>query len=359
LWLGSPLLPLLRGLPHPILVTFAPLLAWRPLKRLGRFLTHPLTTLPLFVSVMWLWHTPPIYDLALRSPSWHYLQHVCFLSAGLLFWHAIVRPYPSRPTWSPWLLFPTLILADISNTVLAALLTFSNRVIYPYYLEVPHLAGFSPLEDQSTAGVIMWVPGSAAFLLPLLAISIQLLSRSEKTPKPASSLTPGRQSLPMVAPQPQAVLAFDLLRVPLLGRFLRWRHARLMLQLPLLLLAGLVIYDGWRGPQVGALNLAGVLPWIHWRGLLILGLLAVGNIFCMACPFMLPRTLARRWLPATWSWPRWLRSKWLAVVLILTFLWAYEAFSLWDRPWWTACLALAYFAGAVLVDGLFRGASFC
>ena len=46
------------------------------------------------------------------------------------------------------------------------------------------------------------------------------------------------------------------------------------------------------------MNLAGVLPWIHWRGLLILGLLAAGNVFCMACPFLLPRTLARRWLPA-------------------------------------------------------------
>ena len=33
------------------------------------------------------------------------------------------------------------------------------------------------------------------------------------------------------------------------------------------------------------MNLAGVLPWIHWRGLLVLGLLVAGNVFCMACPF--------------------------------------------------------------------------
>ena len=44
-------------------------------------------------------------------------------------------------------------------------------------------------------------------------------------------------------------------------------------------------YDGLRGPQVGAMNLAGVLPWIHWRGFVVLGLLAAGNVFCMACPF--------------------------------------------------------------------------
>jgi ferredoxin len=147
--------------------------------------------------------------------------------------------------------------------------------------------------------------------------------------------------------------------VPLLGRFLRWRHARLSLQLPLLLLAGAVIYDGLTGPQVSAMNLAGVLPWIHWRGLVILGLLVAGNVFCMGCPFLLPRTIARRWLPASWSWPRRLRSKWLAVLLLLLFLWAYEALALWNRPWWTACLALGYFVAAFVIDGLFRGASFC
>src|SRR5205807_484078 len=132
------------------------------------------------------------------------------------------------------------------------------------------------------------------------------------TPRPAR-----RIPLPLLAPAaPVTLSSFDLLRVPLLGRFLRWRHARPALQLPLALLAGVLIYDGLCGPQVAPLNLAGVLPWIHWRGLLILGLLAAGNVFCLACPFLLPRTLARRFLPQGRAWPRWLRSKWLAVLLL-------------------------------------------
>src|SRR5262249_31536405 len=123
---------------------------------------------------------------------------------------------------------------------------------------------------------------------------------------------------------------------------------------------GLVIYDGLSGPAVSPMNLAGVLPWIHWRGLVILGLLAVGNVFCMACPFVLPRTLARRLLPRqSRSWPRWLRNKWLSVCLLIVFLWAYEALALWDSPWWTAWLALGYFVTAFVVDVLFRGAAFC
>jgi Fe-S-cluster-containing hydrogenase component 2 len=37
----------------------------------------------------------------------------------------------------------------------------------------------------------------------------------------------------------------------------------------------------------------------------------------------------------------------------------YELFDLWSAPWWTACLIIAYFLGALVVDGLFKHASFC
>jgi cytochrome c oxidase assembly factor CtaG len=378
LLLAAPLMPLLRGLPRPVLVYWvAPLLSLKPLRRLFHRLTHPLAALPIFIAATWFWHFPPMYDIALRSNGWHYAQHVSFLAVALLFWYPVVRPYPSRPQWSLWLLLPYLLLADLSNTALSAVLTFSDRVLYPYYVEVPRLGEFSVLEDQAAAGVLMWVPGSLAFLVPLFAIGVQLLSGPSVTasrsvsalgPQPAtgpvaasSPRAARRFALPVVSPRRPPVIPapFDLLRVPLVGRFLKWRHARLCLQFPMLLLAGVVMFDGLRGPQVGAMNLAGVLPWIHWRGLLVLGLLAAGNVFCMGCPFMVPRALARRWLPTDWSWPRRLRSKWPAVLLIIIFLWAYEALALWDRPLWTAWIAAGYFVAAFLIDGLFRGASFC
>jgi cytochrome c oxidase assembly factor CtaG len=378
LWLGAPLFPLLRGLPQPIRTYWvAPLLRSRAVRRTFAAATHPAAALPIFVAVTWLWHAPVLYELALSSGTWHEVQHACFLGAGLLFWYPVVRPFPSRPRWSAWLLVPYLILADVANTVLSALLTFSDQVLYPYYVQVPRLGGLSALEDQAAAGVLMWVPGSVVFLLPLFGIALRLLSgpdpdketRRQGDKETRKDAATGRIPLPLVTTAPPSLSlspcllvsrsGFDLLRVPLLGRFLRWRHARLALQLPLALLAGVLIYDGLCGPQVGGMNLAGVLPWIHWRGLVILGLLVAGNLFCMACPFLLPRTLARRFLPRGRSWPRWLRSKWLAVLLLGVFLWAYEAFALWDSPWWTAWIALGYFVAAFVVDGFFRGASFC
>lgn len=65
-------------------------------------------------------------------------------------------------------MIPYLVLAEFQNAMLAAIPTFSDRVIYPAYGSVPRLWGIGALEDQSIAGAIMWVPGSLAFLLPVL-----------------------------------------------------------------------------------------------------------------------------------------------------------------------------------------------
>src|SRR5205823_3285203 len=149
LWLGAPLFPWLRGLPRSVRIFWvAPLLSSPSLRRLFGRLTHPLTALPLFVAITWLWHFPPVYDLAVRSSGWHYLQHACFLGAALLFWYPVIRPYPSRPRWSLWLLLPCLFLADVQNTALSALFTFGDHPLYAYYAEMPKLGG-NALDDQS------------------------------------------------------------------------------------------------------------------------------------------------------------------------------------------------------------------
>ena len=372
LWLGAPLFPVLYGLPAAIRTYWAaPCLRSPALRRFCGFLTHPFSAWLLYVAATWLWHVPILYETAVRSSGWHYLQHLTFLGTALIFWYPVVRPYPSRPRWSPWLLLPFLFLADLQNTVLSALLTFSDRVLYPYYTQVPRLGGLTALEAQATAGVIMWVPGSVAFLVPLFWIAIRTLfgqsagARERKSARAQERRSAtARISLHLISERtPRSALArshaFDILRVPGLGRFLRWRHARLCLQLPLLFLAGVLIYDGFTGPEVGPMNLAGVLPWIHWRGLVILGLLIAGNVFCLACPFLLPRMIARRFFPQNLTWPSWLRNKWLAVFLLLLFFWAYEVYALWDSPWLTAWLIVVYFVAALVIDSFFRGAAFC
>lgn len=151
----------------------------------------------------------------------------------------------------------------------------------------------------------------------------------------------------------------DLMRVPVLGRFLAWKRARLVLQLLLGGLAVLLVLHGLLGPQMAPKNLATLLVWVHWRGALVIALLLVGNLFCMGCPLLLPREVARRFTAPVRRFPRALRNKWVGAGLLVLVLFLYELLDLWASPSATALLILAYFGVALLVDAFFAGAPFC
>lgn len=352
IWLGAPQLPFLRGLPRRFVSqVMGPFLRWSVTHKIIQIVMHPVFCWTAFALSNILWHIPACYDLALRSRGWHDLEHLSFLGTALMFWWHVVLPWPARSPWSRWATLPYLLLAGLQNTALASFLAFYDQVLYPTYANAPRLTGFDALSDQAAAGAIMWVPGAIIFLFPAAAIAI-------------GELSPRRRNLP-VRKVPASVPSwsrsgpFDLFRVPVLGRLLRGGWPRRGMQIVMALLAGIIILDGLLGPQISPLNLAGVLPWTHWRAATVVALLIFGNFFCMVCPFTFVRDLGRKILPARYAWPRALRSKWLAVGLLVIYLWAYEAFDLWDHPAFTAWVMLGYFLGALLVDGFFKDASFC
>src|SRR5215203_436400 len=140
---------------------------------------------------------------------------------------------------------------------------------------------------------------------------------------------------------------------------MKTRHTRTLLQIPLFVLSVAMILHGLFGPSLAPKNLATTVTWVHFRGALVFVLLFAGNFFCLACPFMLVRNLARKLFHPVRNWPRRLRNKWLSLSLFVVMLFVYEWFDLWASPWWTAWLIVIYFAGAVLIDSIFKHATFC
>jgi len=174
--LGSPVVPLLRGLPrwfiHGVL---SYLFRSRLIRRVGQFLIDPRVAW-LSMNVAYIgWHIPRAYEFALSSENWHNVEHICFLFTSIQFWWPIIRPWPSCQAGSRWIILPYLLLSDLVNTAIAAALCFSGRSLYPTYEEIARPFGISALSDQIAAGAFMWVFGSMVFLIPASIVTMRLL----------------------------------------------------------------------------------------------------------------------------------------------------------------------------------------
>jgi putative membrane protein len=184
--LGSPLVPMLRGLPRPIVSRIG-----GPIIRssLAHFFQEIVSRLPFAWLAMNLtyvgWHIPKAYEFALSSEPWHNFEHFCFFATSLIFWWPIVQPWPARLRLNCWMIIPYLLTSDLVNTGLSAFLCFSGRLLYPSYGVVERPFGIDALKDQIAAGAFMWVFGSLVFLVPAIYLTTRFLANgrlvNEKT----------------------------------------------------------------------------------------------------------------------------------------------------------------------------------
>src|SRR5260370_897666 len=174
--LGAPTVPLLRGLPKTLMREIvAPWSSTGWINKIGDIVSHPAVGWILMNAAYVGWHLPASYELALRSSSWHEVEHGCFFFTSLSFWWTVIQPWPSHARFTRWLVIPYLLGAGIINTALSASFAFSGHVFYPTYTQVPRLFGLSALSDQITAGVGMWGIGDIFFLGPVMLIAFSLL----------------------------------------------------------------------------------------------------------------------------------------------------------------------------------------
>lgn len=137
--------------------------AWRSLPsgapaRLWHGLTEPVTATVLQAVALVAWHLPVLFDLALRHPAVHILQHASFLGTSLIFWWAMLHARGDRGRYgvSALCLFATSLIGG----ALGALMAVSSSPWYASYAALPLTGiGLSPAADQQLAGLIMWIPG--------------------------------------------------------------------------------------------------------------------------------------------------------------------------------------------------------
>jgi len=161
---------LLTGVPGWMLdAVLRPLVARRAGAALVRLVTRPLPAFALYAVALIGWHLPAPYNAALEVHGWHVVEHLALLAAALAGWWPIASPSRLAPAlpYAGQLLY--LFVFGMPMTVVAAMITGAEHVLYPFYETAPRIFTLTPLADQRLGGVIMWVPSG---LIPLGAFTI-------------------------------------------------------------------------------------------------------------------------------------------------------------------------------------------
>ncbi len=152
----------------------------RDLEQRAGPLAHPVFAVALYVGVIWIWHVPAAYDLALGHPVVHVAEHMTFVIAGSLYWWHLFSPIRARLRLGG--LGPVAYMSATKLFVgaLGMGLAFAPTALYAYYVHHARVWGISALEDQSLAGIVMAVEQSLVMGIALVVLFVRMLSESER-----------------------------------------------------------------------------------------------------------------------------------------------------------------------------------
>jgi putative membrane protein len=170
----------------------------RPLKPLARLLTNPLVAFLLFSAVFVSAHFPPVFERMCRDENFHIFVHMMFMTAGVLLWWPILSPLAELPRLPYPMQILYLFLLMIPMTAVAAPITLARQVIYPWYLEGPHLWGITPMDDQVLGGLLMWI-GQGSYLMIIFTAIFYRWSQRDDRDQPVLMIPP-RPPLRVVHP---------------------------------------------------------------------------------------------------------------------------------------------------------------
>jgi putative membrane protein len=114
-----------------------------------------------FAAALWAWHLPGPYDATFRSDALYWTMHLTLFGTAVLLWRALLH----RGQEQGFLALGLGAFTTVQMGLLGAILTFSTRPLFPVHAVTTLAWGMDPVTDQALGGLLMWVPGTAFFLV--------------------------------------------------------------------------------------------------------------------------------------------------------------------------------------------------
>lgn len=168
------------GMPRPL----QRLLESRTLRQSLAIVQHPVVAPLLFVGLIYLWLVPAVHFRAMIDPRLYKVMNWSMVGDGLLFWSLVLDPRPSPPARTSFAVRALLsIVVVVPQIALGALISFSDRELYPYYDFCGRLfPSISAGADQMTGGVVIWIPPAMMSVLALIIVLNFMRQHEERRP---------------------------------------------------------------------------------------------------------------------------------------------------------------------------------
>jgi putative membrane protein len=144
------------------------------------WLALPLVAVVFYTAAMWVWHIPALYDAAAEHTAVHLLEHLTFMTAGLLYWWHLLSPVSTRLRREGTTPIVYMVSTKVTVGFLGILLTFAPNAVFTYYENQPHYWGLDPDADQALAGAIMAIEQSIVMGIALVVLFTRMLAQSER-----------------------------------------------------------------------------------------------------------------------------------------------------------------------------------
>jgi cytochrome c oxidase assembly factor CtaG/cytochrome c2 len=149
------------------------------LSLIARAATGPVAAPILFCGAFVFWHLPRPYGWALADAGIHVIEHMSFFLTGLAFWSAVIGPSGHRRVDYGAALLMVAATALLS-CLPGALMIFAPRPLYPMHAAGAAAWGLTLLQDQSLAGLVMWIPAGAVYVAAIAWLFVLWLREAER-----------------------------------------------------------------------------------------------------------------------------------------------------------------------------------
>jgi len=181
--LGMPGAVLRAGMPSELY----PLLGAKPVRRTLGVLQHPAIAPILFVGLLYFWLIPAIHTRVMLDVHLYDVMNWTMAINGVMFWSLVLDSRAKPPARLSHLMRGAMILIiELPQMVLGAILSLSTRDYYPVYTICGRLLPMTALNDQHFGGLIIWLPGTLTSFAAMIVVLVTMRLNEEAAERAAA-----------------------------------------------------------------------------------------------------------------------------------------------------------------------------